>query len=156
RAPWTAQRAVGADLRPAHLHAATGMFVGTLRAQVGRRVTVAVGVGVDAQRQLARIGEALVQRQVFARNAHVVHAGQAVAGGGGERAFQRLGEPGVVRPWHLRPYQIHRLVDEHAGRLAVGAQDAAAIGLPVAGQRLSGVGLLDALHRRAVGPAGVA
>src|SRR3546814_2565029 len=46
--------------------------------------------------------------------------------------------------------------DLHARGLAAVAQDAAAVGLPVAGQRTALHRRLRSLHRGAVGPAGVA
>src|SRR5690606_37267883 len=72
-----AQRAIREQLDAVHPQPAAFVGVQAVVAQVGEGIAVAAGVGGDAQRQPALVGKAAHQRQVRARDAHVVHAGQA-------------------------------------------------------------------------------
>ena len=146
-----AQRTVHVELHAAHGQPARGMFVGAHRAQRVQGRGITVGVGADAQRQLAGVGETTHQAQVGQGHTHVVHAGQAIRHRGGERALQCFGAQGVVGLRHDGIDQRGGGVDEHAGRLAgFVAQDAATVRLPVAGEVT-----FDGAQRGAVGPAGV-
>ena len=147
-----AERTVGIELERAHVETAAGVVVGAVLAQPGERVGIAVGHRVDAQRQVALVGQALEGAQLLQRHAGVVHAGQAardrVLRGRGEHA---LGG-GVVERRHLALDQADGTVHEDAGRLALGvADDLPALGLPVAVERARA-----GLQRGAVGPVGVA
>ncbi len=152
----TTQRAIHEQFDAAHFQPATGVLVGPVRAQIGQRLAVAIGIGVDAQWQPPGIGEAAHQGQIGARYAHVVHAGQALADRFIQRAGQHLLAGGLARRRDRGLHQRHRFIDKHPARLALGiARDASTRRLPVALQR--------ALPRlpgyraqcRAVGPAGV-
>src|SRR3546814_7111947 len=63
RSAAAAERTIDVQFDAAHFQASAGMAIDAVRAQVRQRLAVAVGVGVDAQGQLAGIGEALVRSE---------------------------------------------------------------------------------------------
>ncbi|MNN06657.1 hypothetical protein D3C81_1194570 [compost metagenome] len=130
-----AKRAIHEQLHAVHLQPATGVGVETALAQVVERALVAVGIGIDAQRQLALVGQPLHQRQVLPRHAHVVHAGQAIAHRRLQRGQQALLAGCILHRRDMRADQHGSAIDQHTGRLTSGiAHDAPTFRLPVTTQ----------------------